>query len=564
MEDTGPPSSADASSSSSQPDVNIPPSILVLGMAGSGKTSFVQRLTAYLHARKTPPYVINLDPATANVPYPVNIDIRDTVKYKQVMKDYGLGPNGAIITSLNLMCTKFDQVLAMIRQRASQYSVCLIDTPGQIEAFTWSASGSIITDSLANSPSLCVDSARATNPTTFMSNMLYACSILYRTKLPFIVAFNKADIVSPAFARSWMRDFERFDQALEENRSSYMNDLSRSLSLVLEEFLFRSVEEQLAEELYYTAFTVSISSATGEGMDEFMKAVGECVEQYKNEYVPMYIRVLASKSKLDRADEHKKVSEKMEVLSVHPTLDPPIRERIHLGGVEQENAEDANASVLLGRAGDAPTVVEAVQFHGIRITKNDALVKEVSELYRSSTLDELVHNSHLAAKHFQEVGLMESAVPLIDVAPSSNGYIVNFVVKEPKGDHSFNLSFAKPFLGWQKYSNVTASLFRAISYLPWNHSNCEENAIIFGYNGRISKNILHQIKFNTLWRTLRATDDAAFLVREHAGHTTKFSMENAIGFDTRDRPILASKGILGWFSGASTEIFRIEIKSLLV
>ncbi|KAK6048525.1 hypothetical protein COOONC_13970, partial [Cooperia oncophora] len=90
------------------------------------------------------------------------------------------------------------------------------------------------------------------------------------------------------------------------------------------------------------------------------------------------------------------------------------------------------ASVLLGRAGDAPTVVEAVQFHGIRITKNDALVKEVSELYRSSTLDELVHNSHLAAKHFQEVGLMESAVPLIDVAPSSNGYIVNFVVKEPK------------------------------------------------------------------------------------------------------------------------------------
>ncbi|KAK5970924.1 hypothetical protein GCK32_010574, partial [Trichostrongylus colubriformis] len=480
-----------------------------------------------------------------------------------------------------------------------------------------------------------VDSARATNPTTFMSNMLYACSILYRTKLPFIVAFNKADIVSPAFARSWMRDFERFDQALEENRSSYMNDLSRSLSLVLEEF-------------YTDLKTVSVSSATGEGMDEFMKAVGECVEQYKKEYVPMYTRVLVEKSKLDEQEKQRKMSEvsdKMEVLSVHPTLDPPIRERIHIGGVEQENAEDANvlhlvdcyklvtwvikhfirevdhclrpgfciptpphavfvilspsefhctpysfitsASVLLGRADGAPTVVEAVQFHGIRITKNDALVKEVSELYRSSTLDELVHNSHLAAKHLQEVGLMDSAVPLIDVAPSNNGYIVNFVVKEPKafslglkagistngdadmslnagkqsvggrgeaisssytytvkGDHSFNLSFAKPFLGWQKYSNVSATLFRAISYLPWNHSNCEENAIIFGYNGRITKNILHQIKFNTLWRTLRATDDAAFLVREHAGHTTKFSLENAVGFDTRDRPILASKGIL--------------------
>ncbi|KAK6740544.1 hypothetical protein RB195_008791 [Necator americanus] len=245
------------------------------------------------------------------------------------------------------------------------------------------------------------------------------------------------------------------------------------------------------------------------------------------------------------------------------------------------------ASVLLGQANSTPTIVEAVQFHGIRITKNDALVKEVSELYRSSTLDELVHNSHLAAKHFQEVGLMENAIPLIDTAPSSNGYIVNFVVKEPKafslglkagistngdadmslnagkqsvggrgeaintsytytvkGDHSFNLSFSKPFLGWQKYSNISASLFRAISYLPWNHSNCEENAIILGYNGQITRKILHQIKFNTMWRTLRATDDSAFSVREHAGHTMKFSMENAIAFDSRDRPILASKGIL--------------------
>ncbi|EYC25863.1 hypothetical protein Y032_0011g1431 [Ancylostoma ceylanicum] len=329
--------SSDAKPTLSQPDVSIPPSILVLGMAGSGKTSFVQRLTAYLHARKTPPYVINLDPATANVPYPVNIDIRDTVKYKQVMKDYGLGPNGAIITSLNLMCTRFDQVLTMIRQRANQYSACLIDTPGQIEAFTWSASGSIITDSLASShPTVVVyvvDSARATNPTTFMSNMLYACSILYRTKLPFVVVFNKADIVSPAFARSWMRDFERFDQALEENRSSYMNDLSRSLSLVLDEF-------------YSDLKTVAVSSATGEGMEDFMKVVGECVDQYKNEYVPMYKRILEEKLKLDEKEKQRKTDEiasDMEVLSLHPQVEPPpIRERIHIGGVEEENAEDAD------------------------------------------------------------------------------------------------------------------------------------------------------------------------------------------------------------------------------
>ncbi|XP_073528979.1 GPN-loop GTPase 1 [Phyllobates terribilis] len=62
--------------------------MVVLGMAGSGKTTFVQRLTSYLHEKNRPPYVINLDPAVHEIPFPANIDIRDTVKYKEVMKQY--------------------------------------------------------------------------------------------------------------------------------------------------------------------------------------------------------------------------------------------------------------------------------------------------------------------------------------------------------------------------------------------------------------------------------------------------------------------------------------------
>uniref|UniRef100_A0A3Q3ELY0 GPN-loop GTPase n=1 Tax=Labrus bergylta TaxID=56723 RepID=A0A3Q3ELY0_9LABR len=50
-----------------------PVCLIVLGMAGSGKTTFVQRLTAHLHNLKAPPYVINLDPAVHEVPFPANI-----------------------------------------------------------------------------------------------------------------------------------------------------------------------------------------------------------------------------------------------------------------------------------------------------------------------------------------------------------------------------------------------------------------------------------------------------------------------------------------------------------
>ena len=38
------------------------------------------------HSEKNSPYVINLDPAVHELPYPCNVDIRDTVNYKQDSK----------------------------------------------------------------------------------------------------------------------------------------------------------------------------------------------------------------------------------------------------------------------------------------------------------------------------------------------------------------------------------------------------------------------------------------------------------------------------------------------
>ena len=91
--------------------------VVCVGMAGSGKTTFMQRINAHLHGKKEPPYVINLDPAVLNVPFESNIDIRDSVNYHEVMKQYNLGPNGGILTSLNLFATKVDQILGLLEKR---------------------------------------------------------------------------------------------------------------------------------------------------------------------------------------------------------------------------------------------------------------------------------------------------------------------------------------------------------------------------------------------------------------------------------------------------------------
>lgn len=76
--------------------------LIVLGMAGSGKTTFTEQLIKFLTKQGKKTYNVNLDPAVLNVKFPANIDIRDSVKYKAVMKEYQLGPNGAILTCLNI------------------------------------------------------------------------------------------------------------------------------------------------------------------------------------------------------------------------------------------------------------------------------------------------------------------------------------------------------------------------------------------------------------------------------------------------------------------------------
>ena len=260
---------------------NLAPSVFCIGMAGTGKTKLVQRINSYLLSKEKTPYIVNLDPAALELPYPANIDIRDSLRYKSVMEEYGLGPNGAIITSLNLFSTKFDQVLKVLEQRVRELDMVIFDTPGQIEVFTWSASGTIILDSMAlTSPTVLlyvVDTPRCLdNISAFMANMLYSCSILFKSQLPLIVVFNKIDISPSDEPINWLRDYFSLQTALNKAEekspdSSYLLSLIQSMGLVLEEF-------------YNVLNVVSVSAETGEGMEDLFAAIERAVEDFYKDH----------------------------------------------------------------------------------------------------------------------------------------------------------------------------------------------------------------------------------------------------------------------------------------
>lgn len=213
------------------------------------------------------------------------------------MKQYNVGPNGGILTSLNLFATRFDQVIGLCeKKRDPPLEYIIADTPGQIEIFTWSASGAIMSEAFASEfPTVIayvVDTPRCSSPQTFMANMLQACSIIYKTRLPLVLVFNKTDVCPETMASEWMHDFDAFATALDAD-PSFSASFSRSMSLVLEEF-------------YENIPHVGVSAATGEGMEDLFKAIGMCRQEYIEEYIPF----LEERKQARRyAEESKKASE---------------------------------------------------------------------------------------------------------------------------------------------------------------------------------------------------------------------------------------------------------------
>ena len=279
--------------------------LIIIGMAGSGKSTFVSSLKNHLllsKDHKQIPYMINLDPAVSFVPFVPDLDIRTFHKHKEVMTKYKLGPNGAIMTCLNLFAADIGKMIDAIEKKVAENpsQLFIIDTPGQIEAFNWSASGQIIAAALAKtiptSVLFVVDKPRCRNPNSFMSNMLFCISVLFRLKLPIMLIFNKADVEKDnQEVQNWLTDYDSFLKAISSRGTGYLGSLSRSLCLALDTFY---------KDLNY----LFVSSITGAGFEELAPKF----EKLRLEYFDVYYKDLLEKLdslKVDADDEEEEKAE---------------------------------------------------------------------------------------------------------------------------------------------------------------------------------------------------------------------------------------------------------------
>ena len=140
-----------------------------VGTAGSGKSSLTHAFKLWMDRMGYNAAAINLDPGVAHLPYSPDIDIREWFVLSEIMDEYGLGPNGAQIVAADLTALRAGEIKTLTDELSSDYF--LIDTPGQMELFTFRECSSIIIKALNEQGSAIVflyDPMLSTTPSSFV------------------------------------------------------------------------------------------------------------------------------------------------------------------------------------------------------------------------------------------------------------------------------------------------------------------------------------------------------------------------------------------------------------
>jgi len=182
---------------------------------------------------------INLDPGVRKMPYTPDIDIRDFIVLEEVMEEFGLGPNGAMILASDIMVNFLDDLKEEIDEFNPDW--VLVDTAGQLELFAFRETGPLIASSLGfgeiqRSVSFLFDSNFVLRPNGFISTLLLAASVQFRfRKIPQINVLSKSDLLDDDqidMIVNWSQDFQALEDSTSERESGLIRELSMELSEV--------------------------------------------------------------------------------------------------------------------------------------------------------------------------------------------------------------------------------------------------------------------------------------------------------------------------------------------
>lgn len=221
--------------------------VIILGPAGSGKTTLVKKLKEFNTIS------INLDPASDTE---TDVDIRKWIRTEDIQKKYSLGINGALLKSMEMIADEEKWI-----DEGDEIKV--VDTPGQLEIFLYHDYGKKIVKKLLLHDIVTgifvIDAMEASSIENYLALLAQNAIINLRLEIPMLTAINKVDLVNKEKLLNFMEK-ENIDKMLEKGDA------------------LLSLAKGLVEYVEYTSILqrpLLISAKTGEGIDDLYSAIYE-------------------------------------------------------------------------------------------------------------------------------------------------------------------------------------------------------------------------------------------------------------------------------------------------
>jgi len=184
---------------------------LVMGPAGSGKSTYCSVIQKHAELCKKNVRVVNLDPAAEFFDYDMAADIRDLISLEDAMDDDDLkfGPNGGLVFCMEYFAQNFDWIESELGDYDDDYF--LFDCPGQIELYTHIPVMRNLVNFLQNKDfRVCgvflLDSHFLVDTAKYFSGSLAALSAMVTMEIPHINVMSKVDLLDKT-ARKNMKRF---------------------------------------------------------------------------------------------------------------------------------------------------------------------------------------------------------------------------------------------------------------------------------------------------------------------------------------------------------------------
>jgi GTPase SAR1 family protein len=230
-----------------------------MGTAGSGKSALTLSLSERIQSSEIDVATLNLDPGVRWLPYSPDVDIRDYVNYDNMVDEFKLGPNGALVACVDAAVNHIDEMRSELEKIGPEYVI--VDTPGQMELFAYRDAGMIIASALSErdfSTIFLADSLFLNRPSDFVSVLLLSYSIQTRFKAPQINCISKVDLMPKAFYDKGILWTSDPDSLLEE----FIAESPDLKSEIARRMLEALIDLDALGEFIFT------SSNTGEGLDD--------------------------------------------------------------------------------------------------------------------------------------------------------------------------------------------------------------------------------------------------------------------------------------------------------